>query len=96
LRIFGRRNPIQADYSTKSSDGASDDYNLDDLGYSSVLFGDNELAEEVIELEEKVEDLKTLLLMNTAIVIKDAEGIVGIIEIGVWLTWFHTHLETSP
>lgn len=56
-----------------------------DLAYSSVLFNDNELAEEVIELEERVEDLKTLLLMNTAIVIKDAEDaevMVGIMRIG--------------
>ena len=44
-----------------------------DLAYSAVLFNDRELAEEVIELEEKVDDLKTLLLMNTAIVVRDAE-----------------------
>lgn len=56
-----------------------------DLAYSSVLFSDKDLAEEVIELEKKVEDLKILLLMNTAIVIKDAEdaeAMVGIMEVG--------------
>ena len=55
------------------------------LAYSSVLFNDNEVAEEVIELEKKVEDLKTILLMNTAIVIKDAEdaeAMVGIMRMG--------------
>ena len=44
-----------------------------DLAYSAVLFNDRELAEEVIELEARVDDLKTLLLMNTAIVVRDAE-----------------------
>lgn len=56
-----------------------------DLAYSAVLFNDNELAEEVIELEEKVSDLKTFLLMNTAIAIKDAEdaeAMVGIMRMG--------------
>jgi len=56
-----------------------------DLAYSAVLFNDCELAEEVIELEDKVEDLKTTLLMNTAIVIRDAqdaEGMVGIMQMG--------------
>jgi uncharacterized protein with PhoU and TrkA domain len=56
-----------------------------DLAYSSVLFHDRDIAEEVIEMESKVEDLKTLLLMNTAIAIKDAddaEAMVGIMEVG--------------
>ena len=56
-----------------------------DLAYSAVLFNDCELAEEVIELEDKVEDLKTTLLMNTAIVIRDAqdaESMVGIMQMG--------------
>ncbi len=44
-----------------------------DLAYSAVLFNDVELAEEVSEMEEKVDDLKTLLIMNTAIAIRDAE-----------------------
>lgn len=54
-----------------------------DLAYSSVLFNDRELADEVIELEKKVDDLKTLLLMNTAIVVRDAddaEAMAGIIR----------------
>jgi uncharacterized protein with PhoU and TrkA domain len=55
-----------------------------DLAYSSVLFNDKELAQEVIELEDKVEDLKMTLMMNTAIAIRDAEDaeeMVGILEI---------------
>ncbi|MEM3404332.1 MAG: TrkA C-terminal domain-containing protein [Nitrososphaeria archaeon] len=56
-----------------------------DLAYSAVLFNDKDLAEEVSELEEKVEDLRTTLLMNTAIVVKDAvdaESMVGVMEVG--------------
>ena len=56
-----------------------------DLAYSAVLFDDKELAEEVLELEEKVEGLKILLLMNMGIVIRDgedAEAMIGIIRIG--------------
>ena len=55
-----------------------------DIAYSSVLFNDKELAQEVIELEDKVEDLKMMLMMNTAIAIRDAEdaeGMVGILEL---------------
>lgn len=56
-----------------------------DLAYSAVLFNDFELAQEVIELEEEVDDLKMLLLMNTAIATRDAddaEAMVGIIRMG--------------
>lgn len=56
-----------------------------DLAYSAVLFNDRDLAEEVVELEEKVDDLKILLLMNMAIAIRDAddaEGMVGIMRMG--------------
>lgn len=56
-----------------------------DLAYSAVLFNDRDLAEEVIELEEKVDDFKMLLLMNVAIAIRDAddaEGMVGIMRMG--------------
>jgi uncharacterized protein with PhoU and TrkA domain len=56
-----------------------------DLAYSSILFNDKDLAEEVIETEREVEELKTTLMMNTAIVIRDAEdaeGMIGIMEMG--------------
>ena len=56
-----------------------------DLAYSAILFNDMELAEEVGELEEKVDDLKTLLLMNTAIAVRnaqDAEAMIGIMRMG--------------
>lgn len=54
-----------------------------DLAYSAVLFHDHDLAEEVMELEERVDTLKVLLLMNTAIAIRDAddaESMVGIMR----------------
>ncbi len=56
-----------------------------DLAYSAVLFNDRDLAEEVIELEEKVDDFKMLLLMNVSIAIRDAddaEVMVGIMRMG--------------
>jgi len=56
-----------------------------DLAYSAVLFNDLELAEEVIELRETVSDIRTLLLMNTAITVRDAEdaeSMVGIMRMG--------------
>ncbi|MEM2093800.1 MAG: TrkA C-terminal domain-containing protein [Candidatus Bathyarchaeia archaeon] len=52
-----------------------------DLAYSAVLFNDVELAEEVSEMEEKVDGLKTLLMMNTAIAIRDAQDAEEMIPI---------------
>ena len=54
-----------------------------DLAYSAVLFNDTDLAEEVLELEEKVDYLGYLLLMNTALAVRDgedAERMSGIIQ----------------
>jgi len=56
-----------------------------DLAYSAVLFNDRELAEDVIEMAEKVDDLKTRLLMNSALAVRnveDAETMVGVMQIG--------------
>jgi len=56
-----------------------------DLAYSAVLFNDRELAEDVIEMAEKVDDLKTRLLMNSALAVRsaeDAEMIVGVMQVG--------------
>ena len=56
-----------------------------DLAYSAVLFNDYELAQEVIEFEERVNNLGTLLLMNTAIAVRDAEdaeAMTGIMRMG--------------
>jgi len=56
-----------------------------DLAYSAVLFNDYDLAEEVTEFEERVNYLKTLLLMNTAIAVRDAEdaeAMTGIMRMG--------------
>lgn len=55
-----------------------------DLAYSSVLFSDTDLAEEVVELEERIDYLKTLLRMNTAIAVRDredAEAMIGIMRV---------------
>jgi|YelNatPaOPRAMG01_1025707.scaffolds.fasta_scaffold19784_2 uncharacterized protein with PhoU and TrkA domain len=56
-----------------------------DLAYSSIIFNDKDLAEEVIELDDKIKALKTALLMHTAIVIKDpedAEALSGVLQLG--------------
>lgn len=56
-----------------------------DLAYSSIIFNDKELADEVIELDDKIKELKTSLLMHTAIVIKDpedAEALSGVLQMG--------------
>lgn len=56
-----------------------------DLAYSSIIFNDKDLAEEVIELDDKIKALKTALLMHTAIVIKDpedAEALSGVLQMG--------------
>lgn len=55
-----------------------------DLAYSSILFHDKDIAEEVLEFEERVRTLSTLLVMNTAIVVRDgedAEACVGIMRV---------------
>jgi len=56
-----------------------------DLAYSAVLFNDRELAEDVFEMAEKVDDLKTQLLMNSALAVRgaeDAEMMVGVMQVG--------------
>jgi len=52
-----------------------------DLAYSSALFHSPELAEDVLELEKKVDDLALLLKMNIMIAArdaKDAEDLLGV------------------
>jgi uncharacterized protein with PhoU and TrkA domain len=52
-----------------------------DLAYSSALFHSTELAEDVLELEKKVDTLTFLLQMNTMIAArdaKDAEDLLGV------------------
>ena len=54
-----------------------------DLAYSSVLFQDNELAEEVLVLTERVDRLSYLLIMNASLAVRDkrdAEQVAGIIK----------------
>ncbi len=52
-----------------------------DLAYSAALFDSRELAEEVLELEQRVDTLAYLLDMNIMIAVrdaKDAENLVGV------------------
>lgn len=44
-----------------------------DLAYSAALFGDRDLAEDVIELEEKIDTLAYLLNMSVMLAARDAE-----------------------
>jgi uncharacterized protein with PhoU and TrkA domain len=44
-----------------------------DLAYSSALFNSNELAEEVMELEKRVDYLDYIIEMNTMLAARDAE-----------------------
>ncbi|MFP3984519.1 MAG: potassium channel family protein [Candidatus Bathyarchaeia archaeon] len=44
-----------------------------DLAYSAALFNSKELAEEVLELEQRVDNLAYLLDMNVMIAVRDAE-----------------------
>jgi uncharacterized protein with PhoU and TrkA domain len=52
-----------------------------DLAYSSALFNSKDLAEDVLELERRVDTLAYLLKMNTMIAArdaKDAEALLGV------------------
>jgi uncharacterized protein with PhoU and TrkA domain len=54
-----------------------------DLAYSAVMFNDKDLAEEVMDMEERVDYLGYLLLMNASLAVrdkKDAEQIVSIMK----------------
>ncbi|MDH5770854.1 MAG: potassium channel protein [Candidatus Bathyarchaeota archaeon] len=55
-----------------------------DLAYSATLFNSRDLAEEVLELEERVDNLAYLLHMNTMLAARDAEDaeeFVGICKV---------------
>lgn len=53
-----------------------------DLAYSATLFNNRELAEEVLELEERVDNLAYLLHMNTMLAARDAEDAEELVGIG--------------
>jgi uncharacterized protein with PhoU and TrkA domain len=56
-----------------------------DLAYSAALFHNKELAEEVMELEVKVDDLAYVLNMNLMLAARDkrdAETLAGVAKIG--------------
>ena len=52
-----------------------------DLAYSAVLFNDREIAEEVKELESRVDHLRYILSMNAMIAVRDAEDAESMIPI---------------
>ena len=56
-----------------------------DLAYSAALFNNRELAEEVMELESKIDDLVYLLNMNLMLAARDkydAETLAGVAKVG--------------
>ncbi len=56
-----------------------------DLAYSAALFHNKELAEEVMELEYKIDDLVYLLNMNLMLAARDrydAETLAGVAKVG--------------
>ena len=61
-----------------------------DLAYSSVLFEDKDIAEEVLRLEEKMNTLMyqlTIAAMLSARTVEDAEGLTGLIQIAYSAEW---------
>ncbi len=54
-----------------------------DLAYSAALFDNKELAEEVLELEQRVDTLAYLLDMNTMIAVRDAEDAENLVGVSV-------------
>ena len=57
-----------------------------DLAYSAALFNNRELAEEVTELEEKMDSLVYVLNMNLMLAARDkadAESLAGVAKVGV-------------
>ena len=56
-----------------------------DLAYSSALFNNKDLAEEVIELEDKMDTLVYVLNMNLMLAARDkndAESLAGVAKVG--------------
>jgi uncharacterized protein with PhoU and TrkA domain len=56
-----------------------------DLAYSAALFDNDELAQEVMELESKIDDLTYILNMNIMLAArdkKDAELLAGVAKVG--------------
>ncbi|AEC51664.1 hypothetical protein PNA2_0748 [Pyrococcus sp. NA2] len=55
-----------------------------DLAYASLLFGDKEIAEEVLELEERIDLLNYQLMVHSILAarnVKEAEQVVTILQI---------------
>ena len=54
-----------------------------DLSYSAALFNSRELAEEVLELEKRVDTLTYLLNMNAMVATRDAEDAESLVAVSV-------------
>ena len=54
-----------------------------DLAYSAALFNNVDLAEEVMELEERVDTLSYLLNMNAMIAVRDADDAKALVSIPI-------------
>lgn len=54
-----------------------------DLSYSAALFNSKELAEEVLELEKRVDTLTYLLNMNAMVATRDAEDAESLVAVSV-------------
>jgi len=54
-----------------------------DLAYSAALFHSKELAEEVLELEKRVDTLAYLLNMNAMVAARDAEDAESLVAVSV-------------
>ncbi len=52
-----------------------------DLAYSAVMFNDKDLAEEVMDMEKRVDYLGYLLLMNASLAVRDKEDAEQIVSI---------------
>ncbi|MBM1154657.1 hypothetical protein DRN94_002115 [archaeon] len=55
-----------------------------DLAYSSVLFNDPDIAEEVLAIEEEIDRLRNILRMNAMLAAhdaEDAEQLLGVLEV---------------
>ncbi len=58
---------------------------LVDLGFTAVLFNDKDLADELIEIRDEIDDLVYQLWMQATLAARDAEDaerIVGVIKVG--------------
>ncbi len=59
-----------------------------DLSYSAIILNDKELAKEVLELEERIDNMLYILDMNLMLAARDpedAEALAGVAHVGVFM-----------